>query len=252
MGDRRVAVTEQVNCFSLWGTDSYHPLGIPWAPEEGEGSCTSKLPFGAVICKLNSCCRDESALETYVTGNLWFNFFFFTVLPLVFYFITGFMKNAVLAIQMMWNFTANVALFPCHEQLFSFLTMELSCSVGMKCHFQNWRSAFCCTKAWKRSVLFAQSVLHWRNVPQSRVRWLRGFSFTFSGAICCFAFSVCQSTLKEGNDFQWFLYSLYQMLHPQLLFIGAHGYPDLELSVGNWLWVVKVFLYCSFVQSLTC
>lgn len=96
----------------------------------------------------------------------------------------------------------------------------------------------------ERNQFSAQSVLHWRNVPQSRVRWLRGFSFTFSVAICCFAFSVCQSTLKVGDDFQWFLCSLYQLLHPQLLFIRARGYPDLQLSVGNQLWVAKVFLYC--------
>lgn len=63
---------------------------------------------------------------------------------------------------------------------------------------------------------------------------------------------LCQSTLKKGNDLHWFLYSLYQMLHPQLLFIRAHGNPNLPLFVGNQLWVVKVFLYYLFVQGLAC
>lgn len=74
----------------------------------------------------------------------------------------------------------------------------------------------------------------------------------FQEQICCFASSMRQSTLKEGKDFQWLLYSLCHMLHPQLLSIRAHGNPDLQLSVRNRLWVVEVFLCCLFVQNLTC
>ena len=88
------------------------------------------------------------------------------------------------------------------------------------------------------------------------MRWLWGFSarelLIVSGAIICsFTSSMSHSTLKEAKDFYWLLYSLYQMLHPVLLSFTGNGNPDLQLYVVNCLGLVKVFLYCLFVQSLT-
>lgn len=105
-----------------------HPLGILWTSVEGVGIYTSKLPCRAVICKLNFCCRGESALETYVTCDLWFYYSLLHFHRLFCYWF--YLEGSIFPgfpVQMMCNFTANVVLRPSCLQNNFFLLKNGSC-----------------------------------------------------------------------------------------------------------------------------
>lgn len=158
-----------------------HPLGILWTSVEGVGIYTSKLPCRAVICKLNFCCRGESALETYVTCDLWFYYSLLHFHRLFCYWF--YLEGSIFPgfpVQMICNFTANVVLRPsCLQNNFFLLKkwkLFAPAEWNAAVRISDPQSAFCCTTASKRSVPFAWSHLCWRTASQSKVVRLGGFS----------------------------------------------------------------------------
>lgn len=230
-----------------------HPLGIPLTAVEGEEIYTRKLPCRAVICKLNFCCREESALETYVTCDLWFYYF---LLHFIAFFVTDFIWKKVLSLVFHFKwYVTSLQMWCCvpviYRISFSSLRMEVICLP--------WQNGVPLSEL---EIPSLHSVLPWHKRDQfpllrvicvkelsRRERWddleasVEENGLFFSGTIWRFASSMSQSTLKELKDFHWPLCSLNQTLHPVLLAFTGDDNPDLQLYIVSCLWVV-VFLYC--------